>query len=124
MRGVVEHYDGRAGMEADLKSDKQGLGLAVIRKRLLPAQKMVVLLVQLAHNLLMWARSWLGKHAPASMTTGLCASSSKCGPFRGGSSCQNRRKWYASAYDGHIPEHARCARGFCPCFPNGRPWSF
>ena len=42
MTGVVAHYDGRAGMEADLKSDKQGLGLAVIRKRLLPAQKMVV----------------------------------------------------------------------------------
>jgi hypothetical protein len=38
MFGVVEHYDGRAGMEADLKSDKQGLGLAVIRKRLLPAR--------------------------------------------------------------------------------------
>jgi hypothetical protein len=64
MTGVVEHYDGRAGMEADLKSDKHGLGLAVIRKRLLPAQKMVVLLVQLAHNILMWARSWLSKHAP------------------------------------------------------------
>ncbi len=64
MRGVVEHYDGRAGMEADLKSDKQGLGLAVIRKRLLPAQKLVVLLVQLAHNILMWARSWLSKHVP------------------------------------------------------------
>jgi hypothetical protein len=31
MTGVVEHYDGRAGMEADLKSDKQGLALAVIR---------------------------------------------------------------------------------------------
>ena len=64
MTGVVEHYDGRAGMEADLKSDKHGLGLAVIRKRLLPAQKMVVLLVQLAHNILMWARQWLSKHAP------------------------------------------------------------
>jgi hypothetical protein len=64
MSGVVEHYDGRAGMEADLKSDKHGLGLAVIRKRLLPAQKLVVLLVQLAHNILMWARSWLSKHAP------------------------------------------------------------
>jgi hypothetical protein len=38
MTGVVEHYDGRAGMEADLKSDKHGLGLAVIRKRLLPAR--------------------------------------------------------------------------------------
>jgi hypothetical protein len=64
MTGVVEHYDGRAGMEADLKSDKHGLGLAVIRKRLLPAQKLVVLLLQLAHNILMWARQWLGKHAP------------------------------------------------------------
>lgn len=64
MTGVVEHYDGRAGMEADLKSDKHGLGLAVIRKRRLPAQQMVVLLVELAHNILMWARSWLGEHAP------------------------------------------------------------
>jgi hypothetical protein len=64
MTGVVEHYDGRAGMEADLKSDKHGLGLAVIRKHLLAAQKMVVLLVELAHNILMWARSWLSKHAP------------------------------------------------------------
>jgi hypothetical protein len=56
MVGVVEHYDGRAGMEADLKSDKHGLGLAVIRKHLLPAQKLVVLLVELAHNILLWAR--------------------------------------------------------------------
>jgi hypothetical protein len=64
MTGVVAHYDGRAGMEADLKSDKHGLSLAVIRKRLLPAQKLVVLLVELAHNILMWARSWLRQHAP------------------------------------------------------------
>jgi hypothetical protein len=62
--GVVEHSDGRAGMEADLKSDKHGLGLAVMRKHLLPAQKLVGLLVQLAHNILMWARSWLAVHAP------------------------------------------------------------
>lgn len=60
MMGVVEHYDGRAGMEADLKSDKHGLGLAIIRKHLLPAQKLVVLLVELAHNILLWARQWLG----------------------------------------------------------------
>jgi hypothetical protein len=64
MMGVVEHYDGRAGMEADLKRDKHGLGLAVIRQHLLPAQKMVVLLVELAHNLLLWARQWLGEHEP------------------------------------------------------------
>ena len=71
MMGVVEHYDGRAGMEADLKSDKHGLGLAVIRKRLLPAQKLVVLLVQLAHNILMWARQWLSKHAPRLLDYGI-----------------------------------------------------
>ncbi len=51
-------------MEADLKSDKQGLGLAVIRKQRLPAQKIVVLLLQLAHNVLLWAREWLTQNAP------------------------------------------------------------
>ncbi len=64
MTGVVKHYDGRAGMEADLKSDKHGLALAVIRKQRLPAQKMVVLLIQLAHHVLLWARQWLAKNAP------------------------------------------------------------
>jgi hypothetical protein len=71
MTGVVEHYDRRAGMEADLKSDKHGLGLAVIRKRLLPAQKLVVLLVELAHNLLIWARSWLSEHVPRLLDYGI-----------------------------------------------------
>jgi hypothetical protein len=64
MQEVVTHYDGRAGMEADLKGDKRGLGLAVIRKRRLPAQTMVVLLTALAHNLLVWSRSWLSARVP------------------------------------------------------------
>jgi hypothetical protein len=64
MDGVVEHYDGRVGMEADLKGDKHGLALAVIRQQRLPAQKIVGLLIQLAHNVLIWARQWLAKHAP------------------------------------------------------------
>src|SRR5581483_5612888 len=64
MTQVVEHYDGRAGIEADLKGDKQGLGLATIRKHRLPAQKIVVLLIQLAHNVLIWARGWLSESAP------------------------------------------------------------
>ncbi len=59
MQEVVAHYDGRAGMEADLKSDKRGLALALIRKRRLAAQKVVVLLIGVAHNLLLWARGWL-----------------------------------------------------------------
>src|SRR5579872_3598836 len=61
MQEVVDHYDGRAGMEADLKGDKQGLGLATIRKHRLAAQKIVILLMQLAHNVLLWARRWLSK---------------------------------------------------------------
>jgi len=64
MMEVVEHYDGRAGMEANLKSDKQGLGLAVIRKGRFAAQKIVVLLMQLAHNVLIWAKQWLIGKAP------------------------------------------------------------
>ncbi len=64
MQEVVDHYDGRAGMEADLKGDKQGLGLATIRKHRLIAQKIVILLTQLAHNVLLWARRWLSKTVP------------------------------------------------------------
>ncbi len=40
MLAVVDHYDGRAGMEADLKGDKRGLGLAVIRKRRLAEESL------------------------------------------------------------------------------------
>lgn len=64
MAEVVDHYDGRAGMEADLKGDQRGLGLTVLRKRKLAAQQVVVLLVGLAHHVLIWARRWLGEQAP------------------------------------------------------------
>jgi hypothetical protein len=46
MQRVVRDYDGRAGLEADLKSDQHGLALAVIRKRRLGAQTVVVLVVE------------------------------------------------------------------------------
>lgn len=61
---VVSDYDGRAGIEAELKSDKRGLALAVLRKRRLVAQTVVVVLAELAHNVLVWAREWLAKEAP------------------------------------------------------------
>ncbi len=64
MQVTVAHYDDRAAMEADLKNDKRGLGLGVLRKRKLPAQRLVVLLGQLAHNVLIWARRWLAEKAP------------------------------------------------------------
>jgi hypothetical protein len=64
MQAVVDHYDARAGMEADLKGDKRGLGLGVLRKQKLAAQRLVVLLGQWAHNVLLWARRWLARGAP------------------------------------------------------------
>lgn len=71
MQEVVDHYDDRAGMEADLKGDKHGLGLAVLRKHKLAAQKVVILLVELAHNVLVWSRSWLVKRVPRLESFGL-----------------------------------------------------
>ena len=71
MNGVVDRYDGRAGIEADLKSDQYGLGLVTIRKRKLAAQEVAVLLIQLAHNVLVWSRAWLAERAPRLATLGI-----------------------------------------------------
>jgi hypothetical protein len=57
MGAVVDHYDDRAGIEADLKSDKGGLGLAVIRKRRLAAQMLVVLLRGCLRSLWAWVQA-------------------------------------------------------------------
>lgn len=64
MQQVVDHYDDRAGIEAELKGDKHGLGLAGMRKHKLAAQKIVILLAELAHNVLIWSRTWLAKEVP------------------------------------------------------------
>lgn len=69
MTAVVDRYDGRAGMEADLKGDKRGLGLGVIRKHRLAAQMMVALLTQLAHNVLIWTRAVLSDLWPRTRAT-------------------------------------------------------
>ena len=71
MQEVVADYDGRAGIEAELKSDKRGIALATLRKRRLVAQTAVVLLIGLAHNVLVWARSWLAKAAPRLQSYGI-----------------------------------------------------
>ena len=59
--GIATLYDGRAGMESDIKGDKRGLGIEKRRKKSFFAQEAVVLLSQLAHNLLVWfKRRFLG----------------------------------------------------------------
>lgn len=58
-------YDERGGtIEIEFKEDKQGFGMTRRRKRRAEAQQMVVFLNALAHNVLVWARSWLSKEAP------------------------------------------------------------
>lgn len=63
---IVQSYDLRGGgAETQNKSDKQGLGLAKRNKRAFAAQEMLVLLAQLAHNLVLWTRNGLAQSAPA-----------------------------------------------------------
>ena len=68
MQAAVDRYDGRAALEAEIKSDKHGLGLGVLRKRQLAAQEVLGLLGQLAHNGLIGARGWFTGGAPRRAT--------------------------------------------------------
>lgn len=62
---IVYGYDLRGGgAETQNKSDKQGLGLAKRNKHKFAAQEMLVLLAQLAHNLVIWTRNALARSAP------------------------------------------------------------
>jgi hypothetical protein len=58
-------YDDRATIEsASFRGDKQGLKLIKRRKASLYAQEMLILLAQLVHNLVVWARDWFSQEAP------------------------------------------------------------
>ena len=61
----VSFYDARGGgVETAFKYDKQGLGITKRNKKRFEAQQMVMLLNQLAHNVLIWARGWLAEALP------------------------------------------------------------
>jgi hypothetical protein len=61
----VYFYDARGGgVETAFKDDKQGLGITKRNKKRGLAQQIVMLLNQLAHNVLVWARGWLAPHMP------------------------------------------------------------
>jgi hypothetical protein len=60
----VRLYDQRGGgVETSFKGDKQGLGLAKRSKKRFEAQQMVILLGNLAHNVVVWAHNWLVESA-------------------------------------------------------------
>jgi hypothetical protein len=56
---VVAYYDDRGSAETEIKADKTGLTLEQRRKKQLAAQEALVLLTDLAHNLLAWSSQWL-----------------------------------------------------------------
>lgn len=65
MAAYAELYDRRGGgVEIDIKESKQGLGITKRRKKSFAGQQMVMLLGQLAHNVVVWARKWLTAQAP------------------------------------------------------------
>lgn len=61
----AKFYDQRGGaVEIDIKQSKQGLGLRRRSKKKFEAQRMVILLSSLAHNVLVWMRGWLSHVSP------------------------------------------------------------
>jgi hypothetical protein len=59
---ALHAYDRRGGgVETQNKGDKQGLGLSRRNKHRFAAQEMLVLLAQLAHNLVIWTRNDLAQ---------------------------------------------------------------
>ncbi len=51
-------------METSFKEDKQGLGLTKRQKKRWEAQQVVNYLSTLAHNVLVWARTWVSSTVP------------------------------------------------------------
>jgi hypothetical protein len=65
-------YDLRGGaIEIEFKEDKQGFGMTKRSKKKFTAQQMVMLLGQLAHNVVVWARQWLSKSNPQLLRFGV-----------------------------------------------------
>ena len=65
MRAYLHFYDQRGGgIESSFGQDKSGLGITRRNKKRFEAQRLLMLLGTLAHNLLIWARGWLAQSSP------------------------------------------------------------
>jgi hypothetical protein len=61
---TVVHYDDRGACETEIQADKGGLQMARRRKKRLAAQEALVLLTDVAHNLLAWVPQWMFPDEP------------------------------------------------------------
>ena len=56
---LITHYDARGACEKEIQSDKVGLRMEKWRKKRLSAQEALILLTDVAHNLLAWTGHWM-----------------------------------------------------------------
>lgn len=69
---VMKAYNLRSGgVETSFKNSKQGLGLNKRNKKRFEAQHLLVLLAQLAYNIVVWVRNHLKKRSPAIASFGM-----------------------------------------------------
>jgi hypothetical protein len=65
MRAYLHFYDQRGGgIESSFGQGKSGLGLTKRHKKRFQAQRFLMLLGTLAHNLVIWSRRWLAQVSP------------------------------------------------------------
>ena len=64
MQEVLAHYDDRGACETEIQADKHGLQLERRRKKHLAAQEALILLTDVAHNLLAWTTHWMFPTGP------------------------------------------------------------
>lgn len=65
LRASLHFYDQRGGgIESSFGQDKSGLSITKRHKKRFEAQRLLMLLGTLAHNLLIWARRWLAAGSP------------------------------------------------------------
>ncbi len=65
MRASLHFYDQRGGgIESSFGQDKGGLGITKRNKKRFEAQRFLMLLGTLAHNLVIWSRRWLAASSP------------------------------------------------------------
>jgi hypothetical protein len=57
-------HDGRGSVEVEIKADKQGLKASKRRKKSFTAQAGLILLTDLAHNILSWTHHWVLEDSP------------------------------------------------------------
>lgn len=65
MRAYLHFYDQRGGgVESSFGQDKSGLGITKRHKKRFQAQRFLMLLGTMAHNLVIWSRRWLAQSSP------------------------------------------------------------